>query len=62
MISRRAFLLVGLVAGTARAQLPPNIAEIRQAALKEAIAKVTGNAAAGDSITIANPARCAAAG
>ena len=44
MISRRAFLLVGLVAGTARAQLPANIAEIRQAALKEAIAKVTGNA------------------
>ena len=44
MISRRAFLLVGLVAGTARAQLPPNIAEIHQAALKEAIAKVTGNA------------------
>ena len=44
MISRRAFLLVGLVAGTARAQLPPNITEIRQAALKEAIAKVTGNA------------------
>jgi sulfur-oxidizing protein SoxY len=44
MISRRAFLLVGLVAGTARAQLPANIAEIRQAALKEAIAKVTGSA------------------
>jgi sulfur-oxidizing protein SoxY len=44
VISRRAFLLIGLVAGTARAQLPPNIAEIRQAALKEAIAKVTGNA------------------
>jgi sulfur-oxidizing protein SoxY len=44
MISRRAFLLVGLVAGTARAQLPPNIAEIRQAALQEAIARATGNA------------------
>ena len=44
MISRRAFLLVGVVAGTARAQLPPNIAEIRQAALQEAIARATGNA------------------
>lgn len=44
MISRRAFLLIGLVAGTARAQLPPNIAEIRQKALREAVAKVTGNA------------------
>lgn len=44
MISRRAFLLLTLAAGTARAQLPPNIAEIRQAALKEAIGKVVGNA------------------
>jgi len=44
MISRRGFLLLTLVAGTARAQLPPNIAEIRKAALQEAIGKVVGNA------------------
>ena len=44
MISRRAFLLLGLFAGTARAQLPPNIAEIRKAQLQEAIKKVVGNA------------------
>jgi len=43
MISRRGFLLLG-VAGVANAQLPPNIAEIRKAALQEAIGKVTGNA------------------
>jgi sulfur-oxidizing protein SoxY len=43
MISRRAFLLLGLVAGTARAQLPPNIGEIRKKALDEAIRKVVGN-------------------
>lgn len=44
MISRRAFLLLG-VAGAAQAQLPPNIEAIRKAALEEAIRKVTGNAA-----------------
>jgi sulfur-oxidizing protein SoxY len=44
MISRRAFLLLG-VAGVANAQLPPNIAEIRKAALDEAVRKVVGNAA-----------------
>ena len=44
MISRRVFLLLTLAAGTARAQLPPNIAEIRKKALEEAIAKVVGNA------------------
>jgi sulfur-oxidizing protein SoxY len=44
MITRRAFLLVGLLAGTAKAQLPPNIAEIRKQALEEAIRKVVGNA------------------
>jgi sulfur-oxidizing protein SoxY len=44
VISRRGFLLVGLFAGTAKAQLPPNIAEIRKAALQEAIGKVVGNA------------------
>jgi sulfur-oxidizing protein SoxY len=44
MISRRGFLLVGLFAGTAKAQLPPNIAEIRKAALQEAVGKVVGNA------------------
>jgi sulfur-oxidizing protein SoxY len=44
MISRRAFLFLGLLAGTARAQLPPNIGEIRKKALDEAIRKVVGNA------------------
>jgi sulfur-oxidizing protein SoxY len=44
MISRRAFLLLG-VAGVANAQLPPNIAEIRKAALDEAVRKVVGDAA-----------------
>jgi sulfur-oxidizing protein SoxY len=46
MISRRHFLLLtgAAVAMPARAQLPPNIAEIRKAALQEAIAKVVGNA------------------
>jgi len=43
MISRRAFLLLTLAAGTARAQLPPDIAEVRKAALQEAIGKVVGN-------------------
>lgn len=44
MISRRTFLLLGLFSATAKAQLPPNIAEIRKAALDEAIRKVTGGA------------------
>ncbi len=45
MISRRNFIILGCgVATGAQAQLPPNIAEIRQAALKEAIGKVVGNA------------------
>jgi sulfur-oxidizing protein SoxY len=44
MISRRAFLFLGLFAGTARAQLPANIGEIRKKALDEAIRKVVGNA------------------
>ena len=44
MISRRGFLLLGLFAGTAHAQVPPNIQEIRRKALAEAIAKVVGNA------------------
>jgi sulfur-oxidizing protein SoxY len=43
MITRRAFLLFSL-AGTAHAQLPPNIADLRKAALQEAIGKVVGNA------------------
>lgn len=43
MISRRGFLLLG-VASVANAQLPANIAEIRKAALQEAIGKVVGNA------------------
>jgi sulfur-oxidizing protein SoxY len=43
MITRRTFLLFS-VAGAAQAQLPPNIAEIRKAALAEAIHKATGGA------------------
>ena len=43
MISRRAFLLLGVV-GPAYAQLPPNIQEIRKAAFDEAIRKVVGSA------------------
>ncbi|HEY8249825.1 MAG TPA: SoxY-related AACIE arm protein [Burkholderiales bacterium] len=43
-ITRRAFLLLGAAAGTAHAQLPPNIAELRRQALDEAIRKVVGNA------------------
>ena len=46
MITRRRFLVLagGAAATAAQAQLPPNIAEIRKAALQEAIAKVVGNA------------------
>ena len=45
MISRRAFLVLGCgVATGVHAQLPANIAEIRKAALKEAVGKVVGNA------------------
>jgi sulfur-oxidizing protein SoxY len=45
MTSRRHFLILGCgVATGVHAQLPANIAEIRQAALKEAIAKVVGDA------------------
>jgi sulfur-oxidizing protein SoxY len=44
MISRRAFLVLGFLATSARAQLPPNIAEIRKKALDEAVRKVVGNA------------------
>ena len=43
MITRRAFLLVG-VATAAQAQLPPNIQQIRKRAFDEAIGKVVGNA------------------
>ena len=43
MITRRAFLLVG-VATAAQAQLPPNIQQIRKQAFDEAIGKVVGNA------------------
>jgi sulfur-oxidizing protein SoxY len=43
-ITRRAFLLLSLVSSTAKAQLPPNIAEIRRKALDEAMRKVVGNA------------------
>ena len=47
MITRRQFIgLAGLVAaGKAVAQIPPNIAALRQAALDEAIRKVTGGVA-----------------
>jgi len=44
MISRRTFLLLGVAASAAHAQLPPNIQEIRKKALDEAIRKVVGNA------------------
>ena len=44
MISRRAFLFFSFFAGTARAQLPANIAEIRKAQLQAAINKVVGGA------------------
>ena len=44
MITRRAFLLLSLLSSTAKAQLPPNIAEIRKKALDEAMRKVVGNA------------------
>jgi len=44
MITRRAFLFLGLFVGSARAQLPPNIGELRKKALDEAIRKVVGNA------------------
>jgi sulfur-oxidizing protein SoxY len=43
-ITRRAFLLLGLLSTTARAQLPPNIQELRRQALDEAMRKVTGGA------------------
>lgn len=43
MISRRGFLLLGLVS-TAHAQLPPNIGEIRKKAFDDAIRKVVGGA------------------
>jgi sulfur-oxidizing protein SoxY len=45
MITRRGFLFLGVLASSARAQLPPNIEAIRKAALQEAIGKVVGNAA-----------------
>jgi sulfur-oxidizing protein SoxY len=45
MISRRHFLLLGALATQARAQLDPNIAAKRKAALEEAIGKVTGGKA-----------------
>jgi sulfur-oxidizing protein SoxY len=47
MTSRRQFIglaLGALAAGEAMAQLPPNIAALRQAALEEAIRKVVGDA------------------
>jgi len=44
MITRRAFLVLGFFATTARAQFPPNIGERRKKALDEAIRKVVGNA------------------
>jgi sulfur-oxidizing protein SoxY len=46
MTSRREFLFLacGALASAAEAQLPPNIAEVRKAALDEAIRKVVGDA------------------
>ena len=47
MTTRRQFIVLacGAAAGAAHAQLPPNIAALRQAALAEAIRKVTGGVA-----------------
>lgn len=44
MITRRSFLLLTLLSTTAKAQLPPNIAELRRAALAQAIKTTTGGA------------------
>lgn len=46
MTTRRAFLVLsaGALAAPALAQLPPNIAALRRAALDEAVRKVTGGA------------------
>jgi len=44
VITRRAFLLLGFLATSARAQLPANIGELRKRALQEAIRKVVGDA------------------
>ena len=44
MITRRSFLLLTLLSTTAKAQLPPNIAELRRAALTQAIKTTTGGA------------------
>ena len=47
MTTRRQVLLAAagaLAAGPARAELPPNIAALREAALKEAVRKVSGGA------------------
>jgi sulfur-oxidizing protein SoxY len=44
MITRRTFLFLSLLSGTAKAQLPPNIGELRKQALDEAIRKVVGGA------------------
>jgi sulfur-oxidizing protein SoxY len=47
MTPRRRFLVLaagGMLAGAARAQLPPNIAQLRKQALDEAMRKVTGGA------------------
>jgi sulfur-oxidizing protein SoxY len=44
MISRRGFLLLSLLSTSVKAQLPPNIGELRKAALAEAIRKTTGGA------------------
>ena len=44
MITRRSFLLLGVLSGTARAQLPPSVGEQRRKALDEALRKVVGDA------------------
>ena len=46
MTTRRQFLVLacGIAAGAAHAQLPPNIAALRKAALEQAIREVTGGA------------------
>ena len=44
MITRRSFLLIGFLSTTAKAQLPPSVAEQRRLALDEAVRKVVGSA------------------
>jgi sulfur-oxidizing protein SoxY len=44
MITRRSFLLLSVLSTAAKAQLPPNVGELRRKAFDEAIRKLTGGA------------------